>query len=212
MNQFRETFNYFMLYIEDFDYKTYWDWMLLDDGMKAAALYVDFYDTIVLAWSKTQKPFIEEDTAVSTVLQYLQKNVPVIKANKSRFTPNYMYKVAFNAFYPLGRIKRDINYYYNERESNYDLTDNGYNLDIDDRFDSDNAAYTECKYIEKAVSYDTYFDDEYSEIWAYIKSCDSDTQRIVDSLIYGKQLGKKLRAKLPEVITMLQIKLSEFNV
>ena len=120
MNQFIETRKLFENVIGVKYPLTYEVWLVVRDNLKAAALYVKFFDQITLAWRKTKKPFMEEETAISTLMQYLMKNVDIIKENPKRYTPNYIYRVAFNAFYPLGRIKRDIDEW-SHRTVDYDL-------------------------------------------------------------------------------------------
>lgn len=212
MNQFKETLNHFKPALTGFDYSTYWEWMLIPDDYKAAALYVQFYDAITLAWSKTQKPFIEEENAVSTLMQYLIKNVEIIKLNRKRFTPNYLYKIAFNAFYPLGRIQRDIDYFYNEHRCPV-RKDSAKNGDSLDNMDADNYFYCESVYFERGVVTDEYFEDRFvdHDIWAIIESCDDDTQRVIEYLLGGRKLGKKLSAKFPAVIAELRIKLGKYR-
>lgn len=204
MNQFKETYNLFKSAIVDLNSDTYWKWMLIPNDLKAAALYVQFYDAITLAWSKTQKPFIEEETAVSTVIQYIIKNVEVIKEDRKRFTPNYLYKVAFNALYPLGRIQRD-ELAWSNRRSMYTLESE------DDLLDSDNIYYNESNYSD--VFFDTtdpFVDTEQEEIWEIIDACDDATKKVIESLIGGRKLGKKLNNKAPEIIEMLRLKLHKF--
>ena len=76
------------------------EWVENPDDLKAALLFVQFYNQIVLAWDKANTlDFIESEEGVTTILQYLQKNVEVIKNNPSRFTPAYIYKVAYNCLY-----------------------------------------------------------------------------------------------------------------
>lgn len=211
MNQFKETLDHFKPALTGLDYSTYWEWMLIPDDYKAAALYVQFYDAITLAWYKTQKPFIEEEIALSTLMQYLLKNVEIIKQNRNRFTPNYMYKVAFNAFYPLGRIQRDIDYFYNEHASEYEKIRNRSD-DMSEEFDPDNSAYSERPFTDRLMVFDIYFHDTHDdEIWKIIESCDDDTKRVIEYLLGGRKLGKKLSAKIPAVIAELRIKLEKYN-
>lgn len=204
-NQFKETLNIFKLALENENYSTYWEWMLIPNNFKAAALYVQFYDEITLAWSKTNKPFIEEETAISTLMQYLIKNVDIIKENRKRFTPNYLYKIAFNAFYPLGRIQRNIDEWLYRRKF-YDV-----NIELlyQCELDSDNVGYTDPFYISKFFVEDTYFSDEQDQIWDIINSCDEDTKRVIESLLGGRALGKKLTAKYEKIVSELRLKLKK---
>lgn len=206
MNQFKETLNRFKPALIGLDYNNYWEWMLIPDDLKAAALYEKFYDTITLAWSKTQKPFVEEETAVSTLMQYLIKNVEIIREDRKRFTPNYLYKIAFNAFYPLGRIKRDIERF-SQEESLWDYT-HEYDNQVSD--DIDNNFYWDSPYICRAVAFDESDDEMLEEVWKIIESCDEQTKKVIESLIGGKKLGKRMKAKSIEIIAELKVKLCNY--
>ena len=82
---------------------TYEEWMTAPDECKAAILYVQFYDQITLAWMKTKSVYSDINDGVSEILQYLNKNVEKIKNDGNRFTPNYIYRVAYNCLYCLCR-------------------------------------------------------------------------------------------------------------
>ncbi len=206
MNQFKETFNRFKPALTGFDYNTYGEWMLIPDNLKSVALYVQFYDEVNLAWIKTHKPFMEEETAISTLLQYLVKNVEIIKSDYKRYTSNYIYKVAFNAFYPLGRIKRDIDEWVH-RDSSYE-----FNLELFfqyEEYDNDNFYYSEPFTLSKFFKEDTYFSDGINQIWEIIESCSEIEKKVMESLIGGKKLGKRLDSKSSEIIAELRIKLKK---
>ena len=95
LSAFHDTRN---LYRDFTDYKkplSFEEWNTLDPEKKAAVLFVQFYNEITLAWNKANAfDFIDGEDGVSTMCQYLQKNVPVIEKDPKRFTPNYIYKVA----------------------------------------------------------------------------------------------------------------------
>lgn len=92
------------------------EWMRYRDDLKAAALFVIYYRKIRTAWLKTKRDYIDPEDAVSTVLQYLVKNVPIIEANPSRYAEAYVYKVAFNALMSLGLGKKKQWFYDNREE------------------------------------------------------------------------------------------------
>lgn len=77
---------------------TYDDWLDCPDNYKAAALYVNFYDQITFAWYKVKTVYHNDEDAVSYILQYLCKNVPIIISNPGRYTERYIYRVAYNCF------------------------------------------------------------------------------------------------------------------
>lgn len=73
----------------------------------AAALFVMFFDEITLAWNKAKADFIQDEDGIECVLQYLQKNVDKIRENKSKYTPNYIYRVAYNCMDCLRYVERE---------------------------------------------------------------------------------------------------------
>lgn len=82
----------------------YTDWSALDDDLKGAALYINFYSQIILAWPKAisicklDSPTCDTETVVSDFLMTLTKNVAIIKANPKRYTPGYIYTLAKRSF------------------------------------------------------------------------------------------------------------------
>ena len=82
-------------------------WLKIPDDQKSAVLYLQFYDQITLAWDKTKSFYTLTADGVSTVLQYLEKNVPIIKANPKKFNERYIYRVAYNC---LSCICHDLIY------------------------------------------------------------------------------------------------------
>lgn len=100
-NQFKETriFFYNIIPYDPNRPLTYDDWMKLPDDYKCAALYLEFYDQITLAWEKTKSLYTPTSDGVSILLQYLDKNVKVISEDPNRYSPGYIYKIAFNALY-----------------------------------------------------------------------------------------------------------------
>ena len=94
----------YLLYREYIGYKgemSYNRWLRLPDRFKAAALYVQFYDQITLAWYKVKTNWSIEEEGVETINQYLMKNVKKIEEDQKRFKPAYIYKVAWNCLYCL---------------------------------------------------------------------------------------------------------------
>lgn len=98
-NQFRQTRNLYINYLQYDKQLSYVEWVSLPDDSKAAALFVNFFDQIELAWYKSKSLFTSEEDGVYTVMQYLMKNVEIIKNDPKRYTPNYIYRVAYNCLY-----------------------------------------------------------------------------------------------------------------
>lgn len=76
-------------------------WKTLDEDHKVATLYVQFYKEIQLAWNKCKTIYVDEEDAVSTVLQYLLKNVSIIESDAKRFNPAYIYAISYNCLRPI---------------------------------------------------------------------------------------------------------------
>lgn len=68
-----------LLFIETLGYKSplsFEDWKAQPDDLKAAFLFVQFYNEITLAWDKADSLDFGDDTeGVTTILQYLEKQV-----------------------------------------------------------------------------------------------------------------------------------------
>lgn len=88
---------------------TYDAWCAADANDKAVLLYVKFYSSITLAWynaiTSRSIAYVTPDEGVSTVLQYLEKNVAYIQEDEERYNSNYIYRVAYNC---LGCLPRSL--------------------------------------------------------------------------------------------------------
>lgn len=100
LSSFYETRDIFAQYVNYSNPLTFDQWHVLPLEKKSAALFVQFFDRIIQAWSKANAfDFIPSDDGVSIVCQYLEKNVPIIDKAPSRYKPSYIYKVAYNCMY-----------------------------------------------------------------------------------------------------------------
>lgn len=172
-NAFKETKNLFIDYTNYSRPLSYAEWLSVPDDNKAAILYVQFYEQITLAWFKTKSFFVLEEDGVSTMLQYLVKNVPIIKENPKRFTPAYIYKVAYNCLYCISHdIKRDIARWENET-SNIVTSGDGDELDL---FDT--------------VVIGDGFDESMTrgDFWAIIEMMGPETEKVINHLLNGESL------------------------
>lgn len=125
MYEFKDTYSRFKSAVDaatKHPYDTFVGWVLLDKEYRAAALYVTFYSEIVVAWKKNYSmfPYIDESLAVSTVMQYLMKNVMTILDHPKRFSKPYIYKVVYRCIYSLGLVKSSANCFYNRTNSFYE--------------------------------------------------------------------------------------------
>lgn len=172
-NAFSETKKLFM---ESTGYTrpvSYAEWILIPQEHKAAVLFVQFYDEITLAWYKTKSFFVLEEDGVSTMLQYLIKNVPIIENDPKRFKPSYIYRVAYNCLYCISHdIKRDIERY--EKEVSNIVMSGEDQLDLFDTVVANTDIYEELRR---------------KEFWAVIENMGVKTQKVVNHLLNGESLG-----------------------
>lgn len=84
---------------------SYESWMDIPDSYKSAALFVNFYPHIKAAWGSAKGDGVDEEDGIETALQYLEKNVEKIKANRNRYNGKYIYTVAWNSIGCLRRTK-----------------------------------------------------------------------------------------------------------
>lgn len=95
-----QTRSFYRDYLDIKNPLTFDQWNTLPRYEKSIALYLQFFDQIVMAWDKANTlDFIDCEDGVEIVNQYLEKNVPIIEAHPERFTPNYIYQVAYNCMY-----------------------------------------------------------------------------------------------------------------
>jgi hypothetical protein len=122
-NSNSEFYKTYLLYREYIGYEkelSYSRWLRLPDRFKAAALYVQFYDQITLAWYKCKTEWSIEEEGVETINQYLMKNVKKIEEDSKRFRPAYIYKVAWNCLYCLCiDPTKNKDRYYNETPESF---------------------------------------------------------------------------------------------
>lgn len=175
-NAFLETKKLFIAHTGYTHPLSYEDWVNVPDDNKAAVLYVQFYDQITLAWYKTKSFFVLEEDGVATMLQYLVKNVPLILDNPNKFTPSYIYRVAYNCLYCISHdIKRDIDRY--EKEMSNIVEHGEDTLDLFDTVSgSDNGDFDDVL-MRKAF-------------WETIENMDMKTQKVVNHLLNGTPLKK----------------------
>ena len=174
MNAFNETRNLFIAHTGYTRPLSYQEWILVPDEDKAAVLFVQFFDQITLAWYKTKSFFVVEDDGVSTMLQYLIKNVPIIQDNSKRFTKSYIYQVAYNCLYCISHdIKRDKQRFENEISNIVSAGED--ELDL---FDT----------VVDHSSIDSEMDKQ--EFWELIENMDLKTKKVINHLLTGDSLKR----------------------
>lgn len=178
---------------------TYDDWMNLDPEYKAAALYVQFYDTILLAWYKVKSFYTNSEDGVETVLQYLMKNVPIIEKDPKRFTPAYIYRVAYNCLYCICHdIKRDKERF--EKEvSNIQYNSNNEEFDLFDTVVD--TSTTDEQYAEYIASI---------KFWNTVDNLGDDVVAYVECILSNKKLPIKLQKQSDAIMEILRTSLAPY--
>lgn len=176
-NAFADTKNLFREYTGYTQPLSYEEWMAKPDDQKAVILYVQFYEQITLAWYKTKSFFVQEEDGVDTMVQYLMKNVPIIKENPNRFKASYIYQVAYNCLYCISHdIQRDKDRWALETSNIAGEYDNGVEIDLFDTI-IDNCQDSEGNMTRKLF-------------WAVIEQMGPETEKVINYLLNGQSLGK----------------------
>lgn len=187
-NQFYETRELFKNYTGYTKPLTYDEWVSIPDDQKAAVLYVQFYEQITLAWQKTKSFYTLQEDAVSTVLQYLIKNVPLLVAEPSRFRAPYIYRVAYNCLYCICHdIKRDRERF--ERECSNICKVGDDELDL-----FDTIVGVEC--MVDVMNRE--------KLWQIIMTQSEDTQLVVYNIIDGTPLPEEVEEEKHNIIAQLK--------
>lgn len=174
------------------------DWLKLPDDKKAAALYVNFFETIVLAYIKSTATCVEEQDLLSTLLQYLVKNVPVIKKDKRKYNGNYIYRVSYNAMAALRRFK-GANERIDHYAPRYVQTKDGDEWDTFEIIEDERRPMTE--QLEFAID----------EIHAILAKSDATEIAVINHLLYDKKLSKRAEARYDEIVATLRGLLSKYK-
>lgn len=179
-NAFAESRNLFTMYTGYVRPLSFDEWSKLPDSHKSAVLFVQFYDEITLAWYKLSSvyTYVPDEDGVSTVCQYLEKNVSKILEKPARFNAPYIYQVAYNCLYcithdPIKPRER----FFNET-SNITCSENGDELDLFDTV--------------KSLSAEQTFEEEtYKKMfWQVIEDMGLETQKVVNYLLNNDSLKK----------------------
>ena len=202
MNQFVETKNRFMNAVESIGIKipvTYEEWMCIDDRYKAITLYCNFYNQITLAWDKAKATFIDEELAVSTLMQYIIKNVSIIKENPKKFKPSYIYTVAYNSMGALRRVKRE--------QDRFDFTTSQFVSNGSDEIDLFATMIGEDVDMINKI-YGNKYD---AAIWQIISNMDLRTKDMIAYLLGAPRLPARAANHQEEILANLRKELKRFK-
>lgn len=181
---------------------TYEEWLNLPDGYKAAALYINFFSDITSAWYKAQAEYIDEEEGISILMQYLLKNVPILKDEPKKFTHAYIYRVAYNS---MGALRRAIYRQdeYNNTVAQYqpaNLNDGTKEVDMFD-YISDDTDVTTAAEVEAAVS----------GIMNIYLNANKATQCVISHIVNGSKLSASTKKKEAAIMESLREQLAPYK-
>ena len=150
---------------------SYDEWLDVTDDLKAAVLYCQFFEQITLAWYKLKSVYSSEADGVDEAVQYLQKNVAIIKNDENRFNPSYIYKIMYNCLYCLCRDPNRYKKAYENECSNIQMSSDG-EYDLFDTFADHSNSIESCM-----------MSSEKEHIWRVIESRGRKTVIVVAELL-----------------------------
>lgn len=186
-SQFVETLEFFRDHLLGHPEKlTYEEWLNADADDQAALLYVRFYPEISLAWYKMivsrEITYVDSADGVSTVLQYLLRNVEIIKNNPSAFSSEYIYTVAWRCIGCLPRNKYEKTR--SEVECSNEYVDGDVEVDLFDLVPSEDADYATLETIDA--------------FWLTIGHMGPKAEKVVSHLINGHETLHRVPKKSTE--------------
>ena len=152
------------------------EWCNLNQDQKAALLFVQFYNEITLAWAKATNgyEFITGEEGVSTMCQYITKNIPIIEKYPKRFSAANMYRVAYNCLYCICHDRKcDKERFENETSAIIVKDGDEYNL-LDTMADKNGTP-------EDAINKANFE----KEFWAVIRSIGDEAEKVLRYLASG---------------------------
>lgn len=196
-NPFKATQVMFRDALDLFEPLSYDEWMMIPDDNKAAALYVQFYPQITLAWYKCKSFYTLEEDGVSTMMQYLIKNVPIIVNDKKRFSEKYIYRVAYNCLYCICHdIKRD--------KDRFELEQSNLGGDEGDEYDMFDFIRSPLTVEDEAMR---------SSFWDTIESMGQDAVAVVNNILNQRAapLNSEQKKHKQEIVEELRMKLEVYR-
>lgn len=201
---FNDTKVMFISYLNYKEPLSFTDWSRLGLSDQVAALYVQFYDQIMMAWYRTKSFYTPEEDGVTTILQYLNKNAPIIEKNPKRFTTSYIYKVAFNCLYCICHDLQKPRSVWENECSNI-VSHDGDETDLFATLlghDSEIDAYIDFRENPEDVK---------DRFWYMIEHEGKDVIRFVDCMLSGEPLPKRVAARSDRILETLQAKLADYK-
>lgn len=205
---FNQTKTMFKDYLNGKDKYEYDEWKHLSNDCKAAALYLNFYDTIManLYRARQHKPIPGDDNdLVSVAVDKCQRIIEVLDTQPEKYTRGYVSLVMYNAF------SVTLSQLVSSKQKQFDVF-NTFNfcetadlLGKSNAFSSATDNYCVDDVIEEyilrnASNIDVVgMDDELAKakLWKVVRNQPDFVQDIIAKLINGGKLGKRQQEILP---------------
>lgn len=114
---------------------TYQEWLTLPHEFKASALFVTFFEQMLLAAKKFSSPNIVQEDVISALMFKLIQVVDTVQKDAKKYTTAYLYTIAKNALIDYNRVISNKNYWENT-QSNIQVNSNDMDDTEYDIFDS----------------------------------------------------------------------------
>jgi len=183
---------------------SYEEWCNAPRDHKAALLFLTFYTKMVQAWDKANRyDFIPGEDGVSTVLQYLEKNVPKLEAESAKYTEAYIYRVAYNCMYCICHDLKSVqDRWDNETSDTYSADGEEYSV-LDDK-----------KYAKLSAEDELFTSSDQKAFWELVESDDPKCQKVIDYLLSSdpkmlKKLSKRSKQYAADPLRDIEVSLQE---
>ena len=180
---------------------TYTEWLSLEDDLKAAALYINFYSEIILSWTKFTRYVVSDDIAVSWVMQTLIRNVPKIVENPKRFYAGYIYRISWNAIGDAMKTKMANNIYDYEMSNILTDMDSGEELNLYDLVPYEDEPY------EVATAREA--------MWEIIRGMGPKAVKVANHIISGESLNsthRKTTSNAVSEVSNVSVSSDEYSI
>lgn len=198
MGAFFDTLVMFKKYLDNPAPYSYEQWRLFPEEQKTAALYVNFYNEIILAYRKNCSKYATEEDCVSRLCQYLNRNVPHIIREPNRYNEAYIYTVATNSINTLThstRVSKHTKFFYDN------VFTEGYSTPDD-----------------RALNIFDILPDENNDVWLRLfaskipeleKQLTPQEYRVAEYIMYERRLPKRLARKYEPILASIRVKFNE---
>lgn len=176
--QFIQTYNLFKEHLSGYPKNpTYEQWKDADADDRACLLFVTFFKEITLAWNNAVIApgivYVSQEDGVSTVLQYLMKNVDKILDDPKRYTHEYIYIVSKNCLLKLWQTRGT-----DQKRCECEI---GHEVTVDSPKDCD--AHVDLWDLVPSIDDDVETQQTKEAIWTIIRHMGPKAEKVVNHLI-----------------------------